>query len=91
MQYVDIGTPNYRPAPNLNPVFFSNHADADPAGPPSGGISVRDFFQPGYSQRMEDAAGFPLAPMYPGMENSIEIEMNVRIFLISFDLSLSVL
>ena len=40
---------------------------------------------------MEDAAGFPLAPMYPGMENSIEIEMNVRIFLISFDLSLSVL
>ena len=84
MQLLDIGLPSYRPAPNLSRIYFYNHADADPAGgPPSGGIPLSDFRTgTGYRDRMEDPVGFPFAPMYPGMENNIEIEMNVRVFLI---------
>jgi hypothetical protein len=81
MQYLDIGTPNYAPAPNLSRVFFSNRADADPA--PSRGILIPDFFQPGPFERMEDASGHPLAASYPGMENNIVVEIHVRIDLIT--------
>lgn len=78
MQYLDIGTPNYAPAPNLSRIFFS-YADADPASP-SRGILISDFRSG--SLRIEDASGNPLASSYPGMENNIEVEYHVRIDLI---------
>lgn len=75
MQYLDIGTPNYAPAPNLSRIFFSNRADTEPA-PPSRGFLIPDFFQERFYDRMEDAAGRPLAASYPEIGSNIVVEIH---------------
>lgn len=75
---VDIGTPNYPPAPNHNRVVFSARGDAAPT-PPSRGIPIPSFFEEGLNELIESAEDTPLASTPAGEENTIVIEFHVRI------------
>ena len=76
--FVDIGTPNYAPAPNHSRVVFSARGDADPA-PPSRGIPIPSFFEESHMQLIEAAEDTPLASTPAGEENTIVLEFHVRI------------
>lgn len=77
MHYVDIGTPNYTPAPNYNSIVFRSRSDADPASP-SRGISIPSFFEEGFDEQIEAADDTPFALTPLGEVNSIELEFHVR-------------
>lgn len=73
MQYVDVGTPNYAPAPNHKSVGFCSRVDADS---PSRGISVPTFFEDGLDELMEAAGDTPLASTPAAEGNSIVLEFH---------------
>ncbi|KAI9436199.1 hypothetical protein H4582DRAFT_1965042 [Lactarius indigo] len=76
-RYVDVGTPNYAPAPNHKSVVFSLRSDADTASP-SRGISIPSFFENNFDELMEAPDETPLASTPAGEENSIVVEFHVR-------------
>ncbi|KAH9059250.1 hypothetical protein EDB87DRAFT_1622940 [Lactarius vividus] len=76
-RYVDVGTPNYAPAPNQKSVAFCLRSDVDPASP-SRGISIPSFFVDNFDDIMEAPYDTPLASMPAGEENTIVLEFHVR-------------
>ena len=81
IQYMDVGTPHYAPAPNHSSVVFRTRSDADPASP-SRGISINSFFEAGFENLMEAADDTPLASAsaspLAAEGVSIELELHVR-------------
>ncbi|KAH9173062.1 hypothetical protein EDB89DRAFT_2242470 [Lactarius sanguifluus] len=57
-RYVDVGTPNYAPAPNHKSVAFCLRSDPDPASP-SRGNSIPSFFEDNFDDLMEAPCDTP--------------------------------
>ncbi len=74
---VDVGPPNYAPAPNHKSVDFCSRGDADPASL-SRGISLPSFFEEDLDELMEAADDTPLASTPAAEGNSIVLEFHVR-------------
>ncbi|KAH8992205.1 hypothetical protein EDB92DRAFT_1858602 [Lactarius akahatsu] len=74
-RYVDVGTPNYAPAPNHQSVAFCLRSDADSASP-SRGISIPSFFEDNFDDLMEAPHDTPLASTPAGEGNTILLEFH---------------
>ncbi|KAI9451985.1 hypothetical protein BJY52DRAFT_957988 [Lactarius psammicola] len=74
-QCVDVGPPNYAPAPNHKSVVFCSRGDTDPASP-SRGIPIPSFFEEDLDELMEAADDTPLASMPAAEGNSIALEFH---------------
>ena len=83
-QYVDVGTPNYAPAPDHQNIAFCLRSDANPP-PPTRGIFIPAFSEGSIDESMEAPDDTPLALTPAGEVDSIALEFHVRQSFFVFD------